>query len=283
MKKVIKSMKWVLFWMCLAILFNLGILAFMGSEKALQFLGGYLIELSLSIDNLFLFVTIFTCFGIAEHARHRVLAYGIAGAVVLRFIFILLGVKIVTHFEWVLYLFGIILIISGIKMFKSKEEEGIPNNSKVIKYLGKIIPITPDFVGEKFFVKRGKILYATPLFAVLVLIEFSDILFAIDSVPAAFSVSTNLFIIYTSNIFAILGLRQLYFVLDHLQERFQYVKYGVAIILTFTGIKLGILYFNIHIPILTSIGFIVGILILSIIISVLLSNRSSNTVKRGVK
>lgn len=273
MKEVFRALKWVLFWMGLAILFNLGILKFMGPDKALQFLGGYLIELSLSIDNLFLFITIFTCFRIAEHARHRVLAYGIAGAVVLRFLFILLGVQIITQFEWVLYVFGIILIISGIKMLKTEEECGNPQDSKIIKLLGKVIPITPDFVGEKFFVKRNRMLYATPLFAVLVLIEFSDILFAIDSVPAAFSISTNLFIVYTSNIFAILGLRQLYFVLDHLQDRFQYVKYGVAVILMFTGIKLAILFFKIHIPILASIGFIVSVLVLSIVISALVSKK----------
>lgn len=273
MKEVFRALKWVLFWMGLAILFNLGILKFMGPDKALQFLGGYLIELSLSIDNLFLFITIFTCFGIAGHARHRVLAYGIAGAVVLRFLFILLGVQIITQFEWVLYVFGIILIMSGIKMLKAEEECGNPQDSKIIRLLGKVIPITPDFVGEKFFVRRNRMLYATPLFAVLVLIEFSDILFAIDSVPAAFSISTNLFIVYTSNIFAILGLRQLYFVLDHLQDRFQYVKYGVAIILMFTGIKLAILFFKIHIPILASIGFIVSVLVLSIVISALVSKK----------
>lgn len=273
MKEVFRALKWVLFWMTLAIIFNLGILAFMGPDKALQFLGGYLIELSLSIDNLFLFITIFTCFGIAEHARHRVLAYGIAGAVVLRFVFILLGVQIISQFEWVLYVFGIILILSGIKMLRTEEEAGNPQDSKIIKVLCKIIPVTPDFVGEKFFVRRNNVLHATPLFAVLVLIEFSDILFAIDSVPAAFSISTNLFIVYTSNIFAILGLRQLYFVLDHLQDRFQYVKYGVAIILMFTGVKLGILFFGIHIPILASIGLIVSVLVLSIVISALVSKK----------
>lgn len=273
MKEILKAVKWVLFWMAMATLFNLGILAFMGPEKALQFLGGYLIEFSLSIDNLFVFITIFTCFGIVDRARHRVLAYGIAGAVVLRFIFILLGVQIVTQFDWILSVFGIILVISGLKMFRSDENCGNHGDSKIIKLLSKVIHITPEFVGEKFFVRQGKKLFATPLFAVLVLIECTDILFAIDSVPAAFSVSTNLFIVYTSNIFAILGLRQLYFVLDHLQHRFQYVKFGVAFILIFTGVKLGILFFGIHISIVASIGFIVATLVLSILISLLVSKK----------
>lgn len=271
MKKLFESLRWVLFWVLMATLFGSGIYFFLGAESALQFAGGYLIELSLSIDNLFLFITIFTSFGVVEHARHRVLAYGIAGAVVLRFIFIFLGVNIVTRFEWVLYVFGLVLIFSGLRMFFAREESGTPQDSAIVRSLGKVIPFSSGFVGERFFVKRGGRIYATPLFAVLVLIECSDILFAIDSVPAAFSVSTNLFIVYTSNIFAILGLRQLYFVLDHLQERFQYVRYGVAVILTFTGLKLGLLFFKIEISVVYSIGFILIILVLSIFLSAVAS------------
>lgn len=244
----------------------------MGGQKALEFLGGYLIELSLSVDNLFVFITIFMGYGIKEHAQHRVLGYGIAGAVVLRFIFIFFGVKIVTMFEWVLYIFGAILIINGLRMFK-KEEEKDPHESPIIRAIAKVLPMTKEFHGEKFMVKAdGKKLF-TPLFAVLCLIEFSDILFAIDSVPAVFSVSTDLLIVYTSNIFAILGLRQLYFVLEHLHERFQYVKYGVAVILTFTGVKLAGLMFGLHISIPMSIGVILIVLIISVIASVLVSKR----------
>ncbi|MEG1497489.1 MAG: TerC/Alx family metal homeostasis membrane protein [Clostridiales bacterium] len=268
-----KPLSKVLLFMGVAMLFNLGILYFMGTQAALEFLGGYLIEFSLSMDNLFVFISIFTAFGITEHAEHRVLTYGIAGAIVLRFIFIALGVQVIEHFEFILYIFGVILIFNGVKMCVGKEKEQHPENSKVIKIFRKIMPITQDFVGEKFFVKQNKLIYATPLFAVLLIIEFSDLLFAIDSIPAVFSVTTNIFIVYTSNIFAILGLRQLYFVLLHLQERFRYVKYGVGLILAFTGTKLGLLAFDVHISIPVSIGVIVATITLSIILSIIISGR----------
>lgn len=258
--------------MGLALLFNLGIWYFMGSQKALEFLGGYLIELSLSVDNLFVFITIFMSYGISEHAQHRVLGYGIAGAVILRFVFIFFGVQLVHMFEWILYVFGGILIINGIRMFKNEEEKD-PHESRIVRAVGKVLPMTENFEGEKFMVrKNGKRLF-TPLFAVLCLVECSDILFAIDSVPAVFSVSTDLLIVYTSNIFAILGLRQLYFVLEHLHERFQYVKYGVAVILTFTGVKLAGLMFGLHISIPVSIGVIVFVLTVSIVLSAIVSKK----------
>ncbi|MCB6992649.1 TerC/Alx family metal homeostasis membrane protein [bacterium 210820-DFI.6.37] len=275
MKDVFKSLKWVAFWMALAVLSGLAVWYFMGSQKALEFYGGYLIEMSLSMDNLFVFISIFMSYGIKEHAQHRVLSYGIAGAIVLRFIFIFFGVKIVTMFEWILYIFGAILIINGIKMFKEEEEKD-PHESRIIRAVAKVLPMTESFEGEKFLVKRnGKRLF-TPLFAVLCLIEFSDILFAIDSVPAVFSVSTDLLIVYSSNIFAILGLRQLYFVLEHLQERFAYVKYGVAIILMFTGVKLAGLIVGLHISIPISIGVIIGVLVISIILSMILSKKRAS-------
>lgn len=268
-----KPLKKVLLFMGLAFLFNLGILFFMGKQPALEFLGGYLIEFSLSMDNLFVFISIFTAFGISEHAEHRVLGYGILGAIILRFVFIALGVKIIEHFEFLLYIFGAILIINGFKMCFGKEKEQHPEKSPIIRLLSKIMPMTPNFVGEKFFVKQNKLIYATPLFAVLLIVEFSDILFAIDSIPAVFSVTTNVFIVYTSNIFAILGLRQLYFVLLHLQERFRYVKYGVGAILAFTGVKLLLLVFHIEISIPISIAVIVFTITAAIVISVLVTGR----------
>jgi len=256
--------------MALAMLFDVGIWYFQGEQKALEFLGGYLIEFSLSMDNLFVFITIFISFGIPEHAQHRVLNYGITGAIVLRFACIFLGVQVVNMFEWVLYIFGGILIVNGIRMFKTHEGKDA-SNSKIISLVSKMFPVTKDFVGEKFFVKQNGKYYVTPLFAVLCLIEFSDVIFAIDSVPAVFSISRDMLIVYSSNIFAILGLRQLYFVLEHLHERFQYVKYGVATILTFTGVKLGGLMFGLEISIPISIGFIVVVLFGSIIISTIVS------------
>ncbi len=268
-----KALKWVVFWIGLALVFNAGIYLFMGKEPALEFLGGYVIEKSLSIDNLFLFIMVFSSFGIKQEYQRRILNYGIAGALILRFIFVLLGVTIVNMFHWVLYVFGAILIISGIKMIFKKEDDNAIKDSKIIKILGKIIPVTDKVEGDKFFVRKNNILYATPLFAILILIEFTDIIFAVDSIPAIFSVTTDPFIVYTSNIFAILGLRSMYFVLGNLHEKFKYVKYGVALILVFTGVKLSVLMFDIKIPIGLSVGIIFFILVSSIILSILYSGK----------
>lgn len=270
-----KALSWVAFWIVLALCFNAGVYVFMGREKALEFLGGYIIEQSLSIDNLFLFIIVFTSFGIkAEHQR-KVLNYGIAGAIILRLIFVLLGVVIVDMFHWVLYVFGVILIISGIKMMFKHEENDNFKDSKIIKLLGKIIPVTDKLEGDKLFVRKNKILYATPLFAIIILIEFTDIIFAIDSIPAIFSITTDPFIVYTSNIFAIMGLRSMYFVLGKLHEKFEYVKYGVAAILTFTGIKLFVLVFDIHFSVEVSLGVIFTLLVGSIIASVAFTSRKT--------
>jgi tellurite resistance protein TerC len=274
-----KAVKFVLFWMGLAILFNIGVFIFEGQTKALEFLGGYMIELSLSVDNLFLFLILFTSFGVKPQHQRRVLNYGIFGAIILRLLFIVLGIKVINSIHWILYIFGVILIISGFKMMFGHEKEKDFNDSKVLKLLGKIVPVTKEMHGEKFFTRQNNKLYATPLFAILILIESSDILFAIDSIPAIFSISTDPFIVYTSNIFAILGLRSLYFVLSALQERFKYVKYGVALILMFTGVKLGILFFNIEIPIVASLITIFSILVLSVLVSVYVSKREEKIIK----
>lgn len=268
-----KALSWVLFWIGLALCFNMGIYIFMGKVKALEFLGGYVIEQSLSIDNLFLFLMVFSSFGIKMEYQRRVLNYGIFGAIILRLIFILLGVTIVNRFEWILYIFGAILIVSGIRMMKKQDEGSDFKESKIIKVLGKIIPVTDELEGDRFFVKKNHILHATPLFAIVMVIEFTDILFAIDSIPAIFSITTDPFIVYTSNIFAILGLRSLFFVLGKLQEKFKYVKYGVALILTFTGIKLAALIFQVHIPIEWSLFIIISILTLSVVASVIFTKK----------
>lgn len=267
--KARQALFWVLFWMCLSTLFNIGVYILFGAKSALQFLGGYVIELSLSMDNLFLFLLIFEAFKIPSMYRRKVLNYGIFGAIVLRFIFTMLGVTIVNKFHWILYLFGILLVASGLKMMFGHDSSPDYSNSKVIAMVNKIIPVTNRLYGEKFFIKINKSIYATPLFAIVVLVEASDILFAIDSIPAIFSITTNPFIVYTSNIFAILGLRSLYFVLERLHDSFCYVKYGVALVLVFTGIKLVILFFNIEIPLLQSLFTIFAILSASIFLSIL--------------
>ncbi len=267
-----KALLWVLFWISLAMIFNVGVYFFMGQEKALEFLGGFVIEKSLSVDNLFLFIMVFSSFGIRPEYQRRVLNYGIAGALILRLIFVLLGVTIVNMFHWMLYIFGAILIISGIKMMFGNENNDV-KDSKIIKLLRKVIPVTDKLEGQSFFVRKNNILYATPLFAVLIVIEFTDIIFAVDSIPAIFSITTDPFIVYTSNIFAILGLRSMYFVLGNLHEKFKYVKYGVALILTFTGVKLSLLMFDVKIPIELSLAVIISILVLSVITSVLLNRK----------
>lgn len=255
-----------------AFIINLGIWYYMGSEKALEFLGGYIIELSLSVDNLFLFLLIFSSFGIDPKYQKRVLNYGIIGAIIMRLVFVVLGIAIVNTFKWVLYVFGVILIISGIKIIFNKENDVSFENSKLIMLLKKIMPVTKELYEEKFFVRIDNVLHATPLFALLFLIEGSDLIFAIDSIPAIFAITTDPFIIYSSNILAILGLRNLYFLLEQLHSTFEYVKYGVGVVLIFTGIKLGI-SFKYHIPVAASILIIVSILIVSVLASIIISRR----------
>jgi tellurite resistance protein TerC len=264
-----QALFWVLFWMCLSALFNLGVYILMGAQSALQFLGGYVIELSLSMDNLFLFLLIFEAYRIPSMYRRRVLNYGIFGAIILRFLFTMIGVTIVNRFHWVLYIFGAVLIVSGLKMLIKDDSSDNYQGSKIVNIVGKLIPVTNSLYGEKFFVRINRVLYATPLFAIIVIIEASDILFAIDSIPAIFSITTNPFIVYTSNIFAILGLRSLYFILERLNNSFCYVKYGVGLVLTFTGVKLLILFFHIEISLPVSLWVIFTILSMSIIASVL--------------
>ncbi|WP_333861479.1 TerC/Alx family metal homeostasis membrane protein [Clostridium sp.] len=271
-----KSLLHLCFWVALALIFNIGIYIFMGPDKALSFLGGYVIEQSLSLDNIFLFLIIFESFSIKPEYQKRILTYGFFGAVVLRLIFIILGVTIINKFHWMLYIFGLLLIISGIKMFFKHNDSNDFHNSKIIKLINKIIPVSKELDGEKFFTKKNGILYATPLFAILILIELSDIIFAIDSIPAIFSITTDPFIVYTSNIFAILGLRNMYFLLEKLHNKFDYVKYGVACILIFTGIKLSVTFFHINISIIASLLIIFIIMSASILASVI-SNKKTST------
>ena len=248
--KARSALKNFVLWVSLAIVVNIFIYIIFGSEPGLEFLGGYIIELSLSVDNLFLFLLVFTSFNIPISYQKRVLTYGIFGAIVLRFMFIFLGVAIVNTFHWILYIFGFFLFCSGLKILFNKEE-------------------TDDLYGECFFVRKNGVLHATPLLLILVLIESSDIIFAMDSIPAIFSITTNPYIVYSSNIFAILGLRSLYFLLAKLNSMFKYIKYGVAFILMFTGVKLFIAFFGITISTMVSLLVIAIILLVSILFSLL--------------
>ena len=278
MMSIKKSIYIVLLWIGLALVFNIGIYIYMGPDKALEFLGGYIIEQSLSIDNLFLFLLIFSSFGIKPMYQKRVLNYGIIGAFILRLIFIMVGVVMIEKFHWILYVFGGILVFSGIKMALEKEEGDKKkdfNNSFIIKILKKIMPVSDTLEGEKFFVKKNNILYATPLLAVLLVIEASDVVFAIDSIPAIFSITTDTFIIYTSNIFAIMTLRSMYIVLERIHNLFRYVKYGVAVILAFTGMKLLLLMVPFEISTILSVAIILTILIISIVASLVFKTKET--------
>lgn len=270
-------------WIIVALVVDMCLYFFAGQDIALDFLGGYLIELSLSVDNLFVFLSIFTAFAVPDQLRHRVLKYGILGAAVLRMAFILCGAAIVSRFEWILYWFGVILIVNGIKMLVAKKEEkkDVQTNWGM-RLVRKFVPVTETFYGPCFFVKRTKngkgekkYRYATPLFVVLVVVELSDIIFAIDSVPAVFSVTTNPVIVYTSNLLAILGLRQMYFGLEKLAKRFVFVKYGIAAVLIFTGTKLFVSMFDRSISTAWSVCFILFALLTSMVASMFATKKGS--------
>jgi tellurite resistance protein TerC len=261
--KAREALVWSLVWVCLALLFAYGMWLYIApisgevvaKEKVAEFLTGYVIEKSLSIDNIFVFLLIFTHFSVPPAFQRRVLLYGVLGAIVLRIIMILAGVWVVEQFGWVLYIFGAFLVFTGIKMAMDTEKEPDLEASWVVRFSKKLLPFTHHCHDEKFSViENGKRLF-TPLLLVLILIEFSDVVFAVDSIPAIFAITTDPFIVFTSNIFAIMGLRALYFLLADVAERFHYLKYGLAAVLMFVGIKMLIVDWW-HVPTLLSLSVI---------------------------
>lgn len=272
-----ESSLWTLFWVGLALCFDAGIYFFMGPDKALQFLTGYIIEESLSVDNLFVFLMIFNYFQVPPQYQPRVLHWGILGAVVMRFLFIFAGVALLNAFHWVTYVFGGLLIFTGIKTIWGEEKKLQPEKNPVLKIFKRIIPVAArEFTDEKFFVRINNTLHATPLFIVLLLIESSDLVFAIDSIPAILAVTTDTFIVYTSNVFAILGLRALYFMLSSIMPLFIYLKYGISIVLCYVGVKMMIV--NVYkIPTGFSLAVVAGILAGSILVSILMKKRTGET------
>jgi tellurite resistance protein TerC len=257
---------WCVIWITLAIVFNAGIHIWLGSEKALEFFTGYLIEYSLSVDNLFVFILIFSYFAVPASYQYRVLFWGILGALVMRGAFIGTGALLLQHFHWVIYIFGAFLVFTGIKMLVQEGTTVRPEDNPVIKLLRRLMPLSPNFEGQRFFVKQNRGWAATPLFVVLLVVESTDLIFAVDSVPAIFAVSRDPFIVYTSNIFAILGLRSLYFLLAGVIDLFVYLRYGLGVVLGFVGIKM--LLVDIYkIPIGISLAVVAGILTLSIVAS----------------
>lgn len=268
-----EATNWCLVWVTLAILFNAGIYIWLGSEKALEFFTGYLIEYSLSVDNIFVFILIFSYFAVPASYQYRVLFWGILGALVMRGAFIGTGALLLQHFHWVIYLFGAFLVFTGIKMLVKEETTVRPEDNPVIKLLRRLMPLSPNYEGQSFFVKQNRRWAATPLFVVLLVVESTDLIFAVDSVPAIFAVSRDPFIVYTSNIFAILGLRSLYFLLAGVIDLFVYLRYGLGVVLGFVGIKM--LLVDIYkIPIGISLAVVAGILTLSIVASLFVQPES---------
>ncbi len=266
-----EALAWTAFWIALASAFAVGVHFWYGKTKALEFVTGYVIEESLSVDNLFVFLLIFSYFKVPERFQHKVLFWGIIGALVMRGVFILVGVSLMNRFEWIVYIFGAILIWSGISFLRDGEKEVHPENNPVLKQVRRWMPVTKDYVEGKFFV-RDPGLYATPLFLVLLMIETTDVVFAADSIPAVLAISRDPFIVYTSNVFAILGLRSLYFALSGMMTAFHYLQYGLAIILLFIGAKMVLSNFY-HIPTGIALSIVGGVLGLSVAASLIFPTR----------
>ncbi|HCL5345164.1 TPA: TerC family protein [Salmonella enterica] len=265
---------WSILWVTLSLLFNAAFWWYLAETQgrevadpqALAFLTGYLIEKSLAVDNVFVWLMLFSYFSIPPALQRRVLVYGVLGAIVLRTIMIFAGTWLITQFEWLLYVFGAFLLFTGVKMALAKEDESGIGEKPMVRWLRGHLRMTDTIENERFFVRKNGLLYVTPLLLVLIMVEFSDVIFAVDSIPAIFAVTTDPFIVLTSNLFAILGLRAMYFLLSGVAERFSMLKYGLAVILVFIGIKMLIVDFY-HIPIAISLGVVFGILTVTLVIN----------------
>ncbi|MDD2733428.1 MAG: TerC family protein [Desulfuromonadaceae bacterium] len=268
-----QALTWSLIWVLLALTFNVGIYVFLGKIKALEFFTGYVIEKSLSVDNLFVFIMIFAYFKIRGEHQSRILKWGILGALVLRALFIFTGIELLTAFHWMFYLFGALLLFTAWKMAFGGEEEIHPDNNLLVRLARKLFPFTKRVRGDWFFTRRKGLLVASPLFLALVMVESSDVLFAIDSIPAVFAVTLDPFIVFTSNIFAIMGMRALYFLLASVMGMFVYLKLGISSILAFVGGKMIATAMGVNIPIQVSLIVIFSCLALAVAASVLVSRK----------
>lgn len=267
-----EALTWTAVWIVLAMLFNLFVYYYFDKEKALEFFTAYVVEKSLSIDNIFVIIMIFSYFSVPASYQHKVLFWGILGALVMRVIFIFAGIELIHTFHWLIYLFGGFLVVTGIRMVYSDAKPMNPEKNPLVKFVRRIFPVTESFEGDNFFVTRDRKTWATPLFIVVVLIEGTDLIFAVDSIPAIISISDDTFIVYTSNVFAILGLRSLYFALAGIEKYFTYLKYGLATILVFVGVKMCIADFY-KIPIEISLIIIAFLLAISMIASVIVKRK----------
>lgn len=264
---------WSIAWVCVALAFAGGLWLYLdhdagravANDTTLLFLTGYVLEKSLAVDNVFVWMLIFSFFGVPAELQRRVLLYGILGAIILRTIMIFAGSWLISQFEWILYIFGAFLIYTGIRMLMPEKENAMENNP-LINFIKRHYPVTERLEGERFFVMRDGVRYATPLFLALILVEISDVVFAVDSIPAIFAITTDPFIVLTSNIFAILGLRAMFFLLSGMADRFSLLKYGLAAILVFIGVKMLLMHWF-HMPIMMSLGVIISIMALTILLS----------------
>lgn len=268
-----EAVKFTIAWVTLAMFFCGFIYFEFGKTRALEFLTGYVIEYSLSVDNIFVFILIFSYFAVKAQYQHEVLFWGILGALVMRGIFIFAGVAMINRFQWIVIVFGGFLVFTGIRMLFHEETEVEPEKNLIVRFFRKVLPVSKTMQGGKMFVRENHKLYATPLFLVLLVLESSDLIFAVDSIPAVLAISHSTFIVYTSNIFAILGLRSLYFAIAGVIGYFRFLKVGLAFVLTFVGAKMLMSFFHIEIPILLSLGVIISILLLSILVSVVIKKK----------
>lgn len=269
-----EALTWSALWITLALLFNIFVYFEFGRTKALEFLTGYVIEYSLSVDNIFVFILIFSYFSVKAQYQHKILFWGILGALIMRGLFIFAGVSLINKFHWIVLIFGGFLVFSGIRMLFQKETNEVsPEKNPLVRVFRKYFPVTETLHGSKLLIRQNKKLFATPLFLVLLVIESSDLIFAVDSIPAILAISKDIFIVYTSNIFAILGLRSLYFAVSGIMGFFRFLKVGLALVLSFVGLKMLASFFKFEIPIILSLGIIISILLISILASVLIKEK----------
>ena len=263
-----QALRWSAVWVALALAFCVLVYVWRGGRPALEFLTGYLIELSLSVDNLFVFLVLFNYFHVPPRHQYKVLFWGIIGALVMRAAFIAAGVTLIQSFHWIIYVFGAFLVWTGFKLLRTEETKVDPEKNPVLRVFRKLMPIASDYAGGRFFVRREGRRLASPLFVVLLVVETTDVMFAVDSVPAILAITRDSFIVYTSNVFAILGLRSLYFALSGMMEMFHYLSYGLSVILMFVGAKM-LLSGYVHMPIALALGVVVGVLAISVALSLL--------------
>ncbi|MFA5594724.1 MAG: TerC family protein [Trueperaceae bacterium] len=260
---------WTATWVTLSLLLGVVFYFWLGSEKAVQYLTGYVLEWSLSVDNIFVFVLVFTYFKVPFKYQQRVLLWGILGALIMRGVMIVVGAALIVQWSWILYIFGAFLLFTGLRMLFSKDgDEQDLDKNPAIRLVKRVLPITTEYDGQKFFTVQNGVRMATPLFLAVVVIEFTDLLFAVDSIPAIFAITTDPFIVFTASIMAVLGLRSMYFLLAHVVHRFVYLKTGLAFILVYIGVKM-LLLDVLHIPALVSLAVIIGILAISVVASLL--------------